>query len=160
MLTFRELYEAHAPEVYKFAYWLAGDASEAEDIVSETFIRAWVKRQTIRTETLNAYLFKIARNYFLGQHRKQKPLTTLETDLPDPAPQPQRLVEARQELMIVKDLLQTLPEIDRTAFVLRVQHDLPYAEIARVLCISLAAAKVKIHRVRKKLIAETLDKEV
>lgn len=57
-------------------------------------------------------------------------------------------------------MLQTLPEIDRAAFVLRVQHDLPYDEIARVLGISLSATKVKVHRVRKKLIAGCIDKEV
>ena len=54
----------------------------------------------------------------------------------------------------------TLPEIDRAAFVLRVQHELSYAEIARILELSLTAAKVKVHRVRKKLLATRVDKEV
>ena len=51
-------------------------------------------------------------------------------------------------------MLQTLPELDRAAFVLRVEHELPYIEITRTLEISLSAAKVKVHRVRKKLIQE------
>jgi len=52
-----------------------------------------------------------------------------------------------------------LPEIDRTAFVLRVQNELSYVEIARVLELSLSASKVKVYRVRKKLIATCIDKE-
>ena len=51
MLNFQDLYEAYATDVYRFAFWPAGDSSKAEDITSETFIRAWVKRSTIRTET-------------------------------------------------------------------------------------------------------------
>ena len=54
MLDFRGLYESYAPEVYRFAFWLAGNSPEAEDITSETFVRAWVNRSTIRTETLKA----------------------------------------------------------------------------------------------------------
>ena len=56
--------------------------------------------------------------------------------------------------------LLTLPEIDRSAFVMRVQHELPYAEIARSLELSLTAVKVKVHRVRKKLFTTRDGKEV
>ncbi len=160
MLNFQDLYETYATEVYRFAYWLAGDSSEAEDITSETFIRAWTKNSTIRTETLKAYLFTIARNFYLEQQRKRKNQVTLNDVYPDPAPGPDRLVESKLELMRVQRIFQTLPEIDRTAFVLRVQHELPYAEIARVLRLSLTATKVKVHRVRKKLLATCVDKEV
>lgn len=47
--------------------------------------------------------------------------------------------------------LATIKEIDRAAFILRVQYDMPYAEIARTLNLSLSATKVKVHRVRLKL---------
>ena len=70
------------------------------------------------------------------------------------------MVESQLEFQRVQRFLQTLPEIDRTAFVMRVQHELPYAEIARVLRLSLTATKVKVHRVRKRIIAVCLDKEV
>ena len=160
MLTFQDLYETYATEVYHFALWIAGDSYEAEDITSETFIRAWVRRTTIRTETLKAYLFTIARNVYLDQRRKRKRQVALHDDHPHPAPGPDKVVESQLELMRVQGILQTLPEIDRAAFVLRVQHDLPYAEIARVLGLSLTATKVKVYRVRKKLIAACSDQEV
>ena len=160
MLNFKDLYETYATEVYRFAFWLAGDSYEAEDITSETFIRAWVRISTIRTETLKAYLFTIARNIFLEQQRKRKRQITLIDIYPDPAPEPDKVIESQLEILKVQDLLQALPEIDRAAFILRVQHELPCAEIARVLGLSLTATKVKIHRVRKKLLATRIDKEI
>ena len=160
MLNFQHLYESYATDVYRFAFWLAGDGFEAEDITSETFVRAWASNSPIRTETLKAYLFTIARNVFLQRRRKRKRQVALEDGYTDPAPGPHERVESRLELLRVQKVLQALPEIDRAAFTLRVQHELPYAEIARVLGLSLAAAKVKVHRVRKKLLATCADKEV
>jgi RNA polymerase sigma-70 factor (ECF subfamily) len=159
MLNFQDLYEAYATQVYRFAFWLAGNSSEAEDITSETFIRAWVNHKTIRTATLKAYLFTIARNLYLERQRKSKRQVALQDVYPDPAPGPDKVVESQLELLNVQRILQTVTEIDRTAFILRVQHELPYAEIARVLDLSQTAAKVKVHRVRKKLLAMCVEKE-
>ena len=160
MLNFEDLYETYITDVYRFAYWLAGDSTEAEDITSETFVRAWVKRDDIRTETLKAYLFTIARNVYLGYRRKNRHHVALEDDHPDPAPTPDTWVESRLELQMVQSVLQTLPEIDRAAFIMRIQHELPYVEIARALELSVSAAKVKVHRVRKKLLTTFVKKEV
>ncbi len=160
MLNFQRLYESYAPDVYRFAFWLTGNTFEAEDITSETFVRAWVNSSTIRTETLKAYLLTIARNVFLEQQRRSRRQVALEDVHPDPAPGPDAVVESHLELRRVHRVLQTFPEIDRSAFVLRVQHQLPYAEIARVLGLSLSSAKVKVHRVRKKLLTTRLKTEV
>jgi RNA polymerase sigma-70 factor (ECF subfamily) len=160
MINFQNLYESYATEVYRFSLWLAGDSSEAEDITSETFIRAWANNSKIRTETLKAYLFTISRNVYLERKRKRKRQVVLEDIYPDPAPGPDKLTESQLQLQRVQKVLQTFPEIDRAAFVLRVQHELPYDEISRVLELSPTAAKVKVYRVRKKLIAACIDKEV
>ena len=160
MLRFQELYESYAPDVFRFAFSLSGDRAEAEDIASETFIRAWVNRSAIRTETLKAYLMTIARNTFLERRRKSRREVRLEETLPDPAAGPEDRAGTRLELMKVEKLLQALPEIDRAAFVLRVRHGLPYEEIARVLEITLASAKVKVHRVRKRLLVACIERKV
>ncbi len=159
MLTFHDLYQTYAQDVHRFAYWLAGDPAEAEDITSETFVRAWVRFDTIRTETLKAYLLKIARNFYLEQLRKRKGQLELDDAHPDPHPGPEQLAEDRAELEMARRVLLTLPETDRTAFVLRVQHNLPYDEIARVLQVSVVAAKVKVHRTRRRLLMARIDKE-
>ncbi len=78
MLEFNDLYQSYAHEIYRFAYWLAGNSVEAEDITSETFVRAWINFSSIRTETLKAYLLTIARNFYLEQLRKQRIQVKLE----------------------------------------------------------------------------------
>lgn len=108
---------------------------------------------------MKAYLFTIARNVHLERLRRSKHRAALAADPPDPSPQPEKLVEFRSELLRIRKVLRTIPEVDRTAFILRIQHDLPYAEIARVLDLSLSTAKVKVHRVRRILIADRLEKE-
>ena len=160
MLNFHDLYETYAPDVYRFALWLASDSAEAEDVTSETFVRAWTRRDSIRTETLKAYLLTIARNVYLGRLRKNERHVQLEDVHTDPSPGPDKLLESRLELQRVKTILKELLEIDRSAFILRVQQELPYAEIARVLGISLTSAKVKVHRVRKKLLTDRIEREV
>jgi RNA polymerase sigma-70 factor (ECF subfamily) len=159
MLSFQELYDAYAPDVYRFAFSLAGQRAEAEDITSETFVRAWARRDAIRTETLKAYLLAIARNAFLERRRKLRREVPLDETMTDPAAGPADRAESRLELMRIERLLGDLPEIDRAAFVLRVRHGLPYEEIARVLDISLASAKVKVHRARRRLLAACIDRE-
>ena len=160
MTTFKDLYLQYSTDVYRFAYWLTGDAADAEDITSETFIRAWANFQPARTETLKAYLFTIARNFYLQQLRKQKRYGKLTEMHPDPRPGPEQVAEHNDELQLMKRILKTLPESDRTAFVLRVQNDLSYAEIARILALSEVAVKVKVHRARKKMLAACSVKEV
>jgi RNA polymerase sigma-70 factor (ECF subfamily) len=159
MLQFQELYDTYASDVYRFAFSLAGERAEAEDITSETFVRAWAKREAIRTETLKAYLMAIARNTFLERRRKRCREIPLDETMTDPAAGPGERAESRIELLRVEWLLAGLPEIDRAAFVLRVRHGLPYEEIARVLDITLASAKVKVHRARRRLLAACIDRK-
>jgi len=159
MLTFEELYVSYSPDVYRFATWLSGNANDAEDITAETFTRAWMNFTKIRTETLKAYLFTIARNIYLESLRRRRNHEMLNDNHPDSHPPLDRSFENRSEIDKIRTTLSTLPEIDRSAFVMRVQYDLPYAEIARVLQLSESAVKVKVHRVRKRLFAMHSKKE-
>lgn len=159
MLSFEELYISYAPDVFRFAAWLAGNPKDAEDIASETFVRAWIHFDRIRTETLKAYLFTIARNIYLESLRKNRKHVELDERHTDPRPAMETVLEQQSELDQVRSFLLTLPEIDRSAFVLRVQYDLPYAEIGRVLQLSENAVKVKVHRVRKRLFGAQQEEE-
>lgn len=159
MLTLQELYEAYSKDIYRFAYWLSGNSADAEDITSETFVRAWFNYDSTKMETLKAYLMKIARNIYLETLRKYQDHAPLEDHLPDHQDHLEIKIQLESELKSVWNSLQTLGEEDRTAFILRVDHDMSYAEIARVLKISETAAKVKVHRVRRKLLEERIRKE-
>lgn len=160
MINFEDLYDSYAQDVYRFSLFLSRDSDEAKDITSETFIRVWVRKNTIRTETLKAYLIMIARNIFLEKQRKMKRQVRLIDNYSDPTSSPENIVESRLYLSKIWEKLKTLPEIDRTVFALRVISDLPYEEIARMLGLSISTAKVKVHRIRKKLLGLDMGKEV
>lgn len=151
MLDLGRLYESYARDVHRFALFLSGDAALAEDITSETFLRAWHASDRIRTETVKAYLFTIARNVFLQEVRRSGRHVALTDGLPAGVPDPQASVEASAGFDALIDALRRLSESDRTALLMRCQHDLPYEEIARTLGISVAAAKVRVHRARLRL---------
>ena len=65
MTDFTELYKKYAPDVFRFAMYLSGNRGEAEDIVSETFVRVWTAPEPIAMATVKGYLLTIARNLFL-----------------------------------------------------------------------------------------------
>jgi RNA polymerase sigma-70 factor (ECF subfamily) len=148
MTGFGELYKKYAPDVYHFALYLSGERGEAEDITSETFVRVWASSEPVRVATVKGYLFTIARNLFLQGLRKKSRHVALDEDLRDPQASPYAQAEQKAELRAVLAGLQQLPEIDRAAVLMRAFDEMPYEEIARVLGISLASVKVKIHRAR------------
>jgi len=142
------LYREHAPEVFRFALFLAGDRAEAEDITSETFVRVWTSPEPVRMATVRAYLFTIARNLFLQGLRRKRRQAKLADDFPDPDAGPGARIERQDEVDSAIRALQTLPEVDRAALVMRAFGEMSYEEISQALGISLAAVKVKIHRAR------------
>jgi RNA polymerase sigma-70 factor (ECF subfamily) len=145
---FGELYRNHAPDVFRFALYLCGDRGEAEEITSETFVRAWTAPGEIRMATVKGYLFTIARHLFLKGRMRRSRHVELDETLHDPKPGPQAAAEHDSELRAVLAALQKLPEVDRAALLMRAGDEMPYEEIARALGISLSAVKVKIHRAR------------
>lgn len=145
---FRELYQKYAPDVFRYALYLSGERAEAEDITSETFVRAWTAPEPIKTATVKGYLLTIARNLFLQGLRKKGRSAELDENLRDPQPSPYVQAEQKSEFRAVFLRLQKLSEVDRSALLMRALEDMPYEEIASSLGISLAAAKVKVHRAR------------
>ena len=148
MKDFAALYQRHAPDVFRFALYLCGERGEAEDITSETFVRAWASPGPIRMATVKGYLFTIARNLFLQGLRRKARHVELRDEHHDPRAGPHAQIEWTAELTRVLAELQKLPEADRSALLMRAVDEMPYEEIARALGLSLAAVKVKIHRAR------------
>jgi RNA polymerase sigma-70 factor (ECF subfamily) len=148
MTDFSSLYRKYAPDVYRFALYLSNKRGEAEDITSETFVRAWTSPESIEVATVKAYLFTIARNLFLQGLRRKSRQVQLDRELPDPRASPYVQAERKEEFRAVLAGLQELPEIDRAALLMRALDGMAYEEISRALGISLSSAKVKIHRAR------------
>lgn len=157
--NFHELYESYAHDIYRFAYWLCANQQDAEDITSETFVRALTISGEINAETVKGYLLTIAKNLAFKKSNREKRFSPIANNMREPSVGPEQQVETSLELKHVIGFLQTLPEVDRAALILRLQDELSYEEIATTLEISLSAAKVKIHRARLKLNAYRISQE-
>ena len=151
LVDFHGLYVRYADDVYRFAFYLSGNAALAEDITQETFVRAWVTPGEIRGGTVKAYLLMIARNLFRAEWKRTARQVALDEAWPDPKPGHEAVSDERGELRAVLDALQTLPEADRAALLMHAQDDLTYVQIAAALDLTVAAAKVRVHRSRIKL---------
>ena len=159
MTDFHELYTRHAGDIYRFALFLSRDTVEAEEITAETFARALTGKAPLVMATVKGYLLTIARNLHVESLRRRKRLAKLPPELMDSRPQLEHVVGQRTELEALQVYLQTFPEVDRAALLLRADG-VAYNEIANALNISLASAKVKVHRLRLKLAEWRANREL
>jgi len=155
MTEFETLYRQHAAAVFRFAWGLCGDRSTAEDLVSETFVRVLTKAPRIETRTALAYLLVVARNTYLSGLRRSRREAPLPDDLAAPAGDPDGRLDDRGRLAAVMRALRDLSEAERSALLLRVDHELPYEDVAAALGTTVGAAKLRVHRARLRL-AEAL----
>ncbi|TAK17958.1 MAG: sigma-70 family RNA polymerase sigma factor [Acidobacteria bacterium] len=151
MNDFHDLYVRYAADVHRFVTYPSGDPTMADDITSETFLRAWTSAAAIREATVKAYLFTIARNLYFAEARRTSGHADLAEEIPSPEPSVADRAEHRASLDRVLKALRGLPAIDRAALLLRTRDELSYEDIAAALDLSLSNAKVKVHRARMKL---------
>ncbi|HKA36777.1 MAG TPA: sigma-70 family RNA polymerase sigma factor [Thermoanaerobaculia bacterium] len=151
MTDLAALYERHAKDVYRFALFLTGDRADADDIVSETFLKVWTARDDLRLETVRGYLFAIARNIHLHARRRAWRFRPLPEELPDVAAGPAETAEGKIALDALRTGLRELPEPDRAAVLMRACGGISYREIAAALGVSETAARVRVHRARARL---------
>ena len=151
MTDIEDLYKRYAGDVRRFALYLCGDVVMADEITSDTFVRAWMAADRIRQPTVRGYLFTIARNAHTDLLRRAARHTQLDENMPDTRISAQTQMEQSAEVRVVLAALQQLPEMDRTVLLMRALDEVPYEEIAETLGIPVVSAKVKVHRARLKL---------
>ncbi len=158
--AFEELVRLYRPEIFDLCARISGTRSEAEDLTQETFVRAWEKIDGFRGDAgIRTWLYRIAINLSISFTRRLKRRRMLRggpeslfPDLPELAdPSPEVLVQDRDLAQRAHRLLQELPARQRTAVVLRVIRELPYAKIAETMGISVGGAKANVHQGIKKL---------
>ena len=150
---FERLYVQHAPAVRRFVRFLGADAVLAEDITAETFARAWAATSPIRQATIRAYLFTIARNLQRRAAKREPSHDGLSDDFADATITAEQSAEARSDLERVLRSMRLLDPDDRAALLMRAADQTPYDEIAQILGLTTANAKVRVHRARLKLAA-------
>ena len=151
MTDIEDLYKRYAGDVRRFALYLCGDVVMADEITSDTFVRAWMAGDRIRQPTVKSYLFAIARNAYIDLLRRAARHTELDENMPDARISAQTQMEDNAEVRAVLAALQHLPEMDRTVLLMRALDEMSYEEIAETLGIPVGAARVKVHRARLKL---------
>lgn len=141
-------------QLYRLALRITLDSAEAEDIVQETMIKIWNRRDTWdKIDNIEAFCLTICRNLALDSIRKRenqnKSLDATQADHPDNNLSPaQRLVE-HDVLSIVKKIMDSLPEKQRSCIQLRDFEGKPYKDIAKVLNITEEQVKINIFRGRQ-----------
>jgi RNA polymerase sigma-70 factor (ECF subfamily) len=148
--NFHEIYGRYSRDVYRFALYLSGDISQAEDLTSEAFLRLWTAPAPAQLDTVKSYLFAIVRNLYVQNWRIEKREAPL-TESAAPYQSVEQAIDAKAELARVLAALAELDPLERAALLLRSDHQMAYEDIARLLEISTVSARVKVHRARQKL---------
>jgi len=161
--AFRVLVERHSRNLFRLAYRMTGHQQDAEDVVQETFLRAY--RQLSKFDeraSFGTWLYRIAANCSLDLIRVRKrrgaQAEAAAEDapdpmqlLPDPSPSPDRLAMSGEVERKVAAVLEGLSEMERTAFVLRHYEGMCIDDIGRTLGVQPNAAKHSIFRAVQKL---------
>lgn len=158
--AFSELVKIHQDEVYTLALRLVADRELAADISQEAFVRAWRALPKFRGEAkFSTWMHRITVNVAWTQRRKQRKhrADPIDESFIEPAADtisPERAAESSAIRGRLRSALEALPGPTRTVVVLKDVYGWSHGEIAQHLDISIAAAKVRLHRGRKKLRAE------
>jgi RNA polymerase sigma-70 factor (ECF subfamily) len=159
--AFRELVERHSQSVFRLAFRMMGNEQDAEDVVQESFLRAY--RQLGRFESranFGTWLYRITANCAVdlmrarqARHDQVRP-ESLEEGAAMTAsdrPGPERLAESAEIHGRVADALGSLSPLERAAFTLRHYEGRTIDEISRTLGLGTSAAKHSVFRAVRKL---------
>ena len=156
----------HAPQLFSTAMRMTRNRSDAEDLVQETFIKAWRSFATYQQGTnLRAWLFRIMTNTYINKYNAQQRKPT-ETELDDVeelflykrlgSVDQSQLSQSAEDQMLslftddeVKKALEELPEQFRITVLMSDVEGFSYKEIAEILEIPLGKVMSRLHRGRK-----------
>lgn len=155
--AFAALYRRYVTSIYRYLYSRVGNAPDAEDLTTQTFVAALEALPGYHERgTFAAWLFTIARNKAADHHRRQHPQLPLDEALDSPAHSENPLARmiCREALQRLSTLVVGLEEDKQELLRLRFAGGLTYPEIARVVGRSEAAVKMTVHRLLRRLEAE------
>lgn len=160
MDAFDQLYTKHAPAIYRLGWAMLQQAEAAEDVVQETFLRAYKACQRFdpTRASFGTWLYQIALNYCRSQLRRKRLMTipwlrqTGEPlDLPDPRPGPEGSALRGEYQRLLWSAVQNLSEPLREVVVLHYYMELPAVEIAAMLKCPEGTIYSRLHNARRRL---------
>lgn len=171
--AFRIIMSRYNRRLYRIARGIVRNDSDAEDIVQEAYVKAFMHLANFRGESsLATWLSRITINEALGRLRRKRTLkevSRVEDQRTEaeiiPFPQmttnedPEKTMAQRQILQLVEQATDNLPENFRLVFVTRVIEGMNVEETAEILGIPPETVKTRLHRARK-LVREQLDKQI
>jgi RNA polymerase sigma-70 factor (ECF subfamily) len=140
---FTALYNLYAPQLYAYVFSLTKSRSLTQDIVQETFIKVWVKREQIDENlSFKSYLFTIARNHLLNEFRRKlnSPVFSDYMHLDAEEPYSESTIEMEIDFdefnRSLRQAKERLPRRQAQIFELNKEQDISVKEIAQMLNIS------------------------
>jgi len=159
--AFEILFRRHTPAVVNFLARMVPDHARAEELAQEVFVRIYNARERYEPRAkFTTWMFGIASNLALNEldraYRKRERALGSEAEAlhADPGPGPAEQLEAKRTVRQIEQALQTLPDRQRAALLLRTEENLSYEEIAAALDVSVSGVKSLLHRAREKLLAQ------
>ena len=154
--TLEEVYKLHINDLYLYLLKLSGHPQTAEDLVQDTFIKAYEHLESYRGEKVRPWLFRVAHNAYIDWYRKEKRsvhtephlLEALNKDL-DMGPEEKYITKEKLNRWLTA--LRVLPEKSRQVILLRDYYDFTYQEISEILKTNLSSVKVTLYRARQKV---------
>lgn len=149
-----DLYMLYMKDVYRYLLFLCQDHFAAEDIVQETFYRAYLYLDSYTGEKVKPWLFKVAHHALIDYKRKEKRSSPQEASyfygLTDNVT-PEQLLLREERISELRIAVSALPEKQRQAVLLHDWNELSYAESAEIMGVGLAYYKVLLFRARAAL---------
>lgn len=151
----------HWKPVFRLLYRLTHDPHESEELAQETMVRAMERRESFQAgSNLRAWLMRIATNAFLDQCRRKKVLRfgpleeSSALDRPDNDAPPSSPMELREIGDAVAAAVAQLDPTPRAVFLLRVQEEMEYSQIAEAVGLSEGAARWHMMQARRDLMVK------
>jgi len=160
--AFASIVEKYKDPVFNVAYRMLGNATEAEDVAQEAFVRAYTQLHTYKdSHRFSTWLLSIASHLSIDQLRRRRFLALPLENAPflewiaDIGAGPEQVALQGESYDEMQTILNTLPSKYRMVLLLRYWYDFSYDEIARSLNLTPALVKARLHRARE-LVARTL----
>ena len=152
-ISFRTTVLPLSDRLYRLALRITMNKAEAEDVVQDTLLKVWECRENWnQINNLEAFAIATCRNRALDVvKRAGRDTENLDEMAHFSSQTPHEQLEAREEISLVRRLMDSLPEVQRTIMLLRDIEGKTYQEIAQTLDISETQVKVYLHRARTKI---------